>query len=373
MVLPRLLQQLDQAFAESESSLDRECLKAERVVAMARLGMMVESRMALAQVKAQLKRQTEPRLQGWATYAEAVLTYTGDHHEPSIRGLFAQAKQFAVTAGDQTLQAQTSVWLASLDFQEGLWTSFADELIWSMPELCLAPSARLELLMARAYSYAGKPEQSAGYYRAAHRLAALDGDTAMIGAIISTRMTFQADALALEDAFGRCAPEAARRVMIEVESSVNFNAGIGKADRVSWNPMLKAMVCMAMKRYDEATALLETHMRNAMADGLGTHSAYFHAARAWCLWQVGEHEAARRDLTVAREHVADMPDPDDLAATHARIAVMLGQMGQPIEAAQHQREAEKQLQWLTHSQAELCIQLSRVESERARLLQKFAR
>jgi hypothetical protein len=114
-------------------------------------------------------------------------------------------------------------------------------------------------------------------------------------------------------------------------------------------------------------------MRNAMSDGLGTHSAYFHAARAWCLWQVGEQEAARRDLAVARAQVADMPDPDDLAATHARMASLLGLMGQPIEAAQHHREAERQHQWLKNQQAELCVQLARIEAERARLLQKSGR
>jgi hypothetical protein len=68
-----------------------------------------------------------------------------------------------------------------------------------------------------------------------------------------------------------------------------------------------------------------------------------------------------------------MPDPDDLAATHARMASLLGLMGQPIEAAQHHREAERQHQWLKNQQAELCVQLARIEAERARLLQKSGR
>lgn len=367
MVLPRLLQRLDHAIAQSETPLDRECLKAERVAAMARLGMMVEARMALAQVKSQLKRQADPRLQGWAAYAEAVVTYTGDYGAASLKPTFANAKQSAVTAGDQRLQALASTWLASLDFHENQWASFADELIFSMPELCLSESARLELLFARAYSYAGRTEQANHYYRKAHRLATLDSDTAMIGAIISTRMTYQTDAIALADAFGRSDPESARRVMIEVESSVNFNAGIGKADRVTWNPMLKALLCMCMKRFDEATALLETHMRNAMADGLGSHSAYFHAARAWCLWQIAEKDAARQDLKVAQAQVSSMSDADDLAATHARIAAVLLAMDQVNAAHPHQSEAARQLQHLRHDQEELCIQLARVEAERARV------
>lgn len=373
MVLPRLLQRLDHAIVQSEVPLDRECLKAERVAAMARLGMIVEARMALAQVKAQSRRQPEGRLQGWGAFAEGVVTYCTDHTLAAVPTLYREAKQRAITAGDQALQFQASVALANLDFHEARWESLADELMFALATFSVAgPSelARLDLLLARAYSYAGKSEVANTYFKSAHRLAAGDGDTALIGAIMTTRTMYQTDALALDDAFGRGKLEVARRVKLEIDSSSNFNTGIGKADRQSWNAMFKSMLCVCLGQYEEASAMLETHMRNAMAEGLGEHSAYFHAPRAWCLWHLDEKEAALRDLQIAKATLHHMADFDDIATTHARLARLLVLMGRQEEAATHQAEAESAFKHYLHAQEGLCIQLARVESERERLIKR---
>ncbi|TDM08283.1 MAG: hypothetical protein C4K60_02060 [Ideonella sp. MAG2] len=373
MVVPRLLQRLDQAIARAELPLDRECLKAERVVAMARLGNLVEARIALAHLKAQAKRQTEPRLLGWLSFAEAIVVNRTDHTLAVIPHLCREAKQRAITAGDQALQFQASVALAGFDFHDARWEALADELMFALtifpadeaPEL-----ARFDQLLGRAYSYAGKSDVASGYYKRAHRLAAGEGDTAMIGGIMADRTMYQTDALALEDAFGRGNPEAARRVKLEIDSFTNFNSGIGKADRQSWNSMFKSMLCVCLGQFEEASALLETHMRNAMAEGLGEHSAYFHAPRAWCLWHLDEKEAARRDMQIAKSTMHLMPDFDDIATTQARMARLLDLMGHSNEAALHRAEADLALARYRHSQEALCVQLSRVERERERSLKR---
>jgi hypothetical protein len=98
----RLIARLDQAIAQADSPLKRECLKAERGAALARHCRIADARFALAGVRSQAKRHQSPRLSAWAHLLDGLVEHF-DTVSPRAREKFQLALDVATTAGDVAL------------------------------------------------------------------------------------------------------------------------------------------------------------------------------------------------------------------------------------------------------------------------------
>lgn len=351
-MLPRLVVRLDAAIAQAEMPLERECLKAERAGVLARLGLMQEARFALNGLRSQSQRHRSPRLKAWVWMVDGMVSYF-EAIGPQAGQKFLRAHAIAAAADDAPMQALAAAWLAVCAFNA---SHLADLTLYAGTALRLAAAddhptrARVGLVLADAYCFAGDDERSRQWYKTARLHAGADGDSTMMSFLLHNIAAMRAGRISLEDAFGRAKADEARHALMEIESTANYDGGAGAAALSAMVPMVRAWLMVVLGRFEEAIALFDTQLARVNAQGSAHRDARFVADRAWCHLGCGRPEQALADARMAERSIAAQFDPDDRAAAHARLARVLAACGEAADAARHQALAQQAL--LAHEAAQ---------------------
>jgi tetratricopeptide (TPR) repeat protein len=341
----RLIDRLDRAIAEADDPLRRECLKAERVGALARHGLLAEARFALAGVRTQSQRRRDPRLSAWVSLVEGQI----EHFEcvaPKAAEKFQQAHATAAAAGDSAMRALAAAWLSALALNASDKRAFATWVVEALEHAAPdqhAAWARLGLVLADALRFAGDEERSQRWHAKAREHASADGDTAMISALLHNISAMRSARIGLDDAFGRADLSAAQKALLEADSTSNYDWGSGAAALAAMVPLVRAQLLVVLGRFEEAQALFDAYAARVRNEGMAHREPRFLADRAWCQVQCGRTAAALREARTAQRHLDPKQDADDLAATHARLARVFEAAGHAEDAAQHQAKAEEAL------------------------------
>jgi tetratricopeptide (TPR) repeat protein len=341
----RLIERLDQEIAVCRDPLERECLKAERAGALARHGLLDDARFNLAGVRAQNLRLHKPRLSAWVALVEGLIDHF-DSLRPDAVLKFERAYKFAQEACDDGLQAQALAWMATGSFNASDMEAMIHQLgraVRLAPRQHHAAWARIGLVLADAYRFAGDDMRSQHWYNRARQAAGHEGDASMMSAFLHNVSAMRSAVIGLEDAFGRADLAAARRAWMEAESSANYDDGAGSEALVAMSPVVRAQLLVVLGRFDEALALFDTHLMRASAEGMASRGARFLADRAWCLLQLGRLAEAQEDAQAAQSAVMALRDVDDLAAVHARLAQICQGLGLTEPAQAHQQQADAAL------------------------------
>ncbi|OYT89425.1 MAG: hypothetical protein CFE46_03150 [Burkholderiales bacterium PBB6] len=351
----RVIESLDLAIARADQPLARECLKAERAGVLARHGLLADARFALAGVKTQALRHRSPQLSGWVNLAEGLI----EHFEsmaPSAHDRFQRAYAFGGTSGDVRLQALGAAWLAIGCLNRSQLQQMQTHLTQAM--LLAAPDnhaawARLALVLADSLRYAGDDDRSQYWYLKARGHAIAEGDGSMISVMLYNMAAMRSGAIGLEDAFGLADADRAGKALIESESTANYDTGRGNHALASAHSVLRAQLLTVQRRFEEALALFDAHLARASHEGMAPREARFLADRAWCRAQLAKLPEALQDVRLSEAALPRNNDADDRAATHARLARVLGLCGLPQEAAAHQALADEALVAHQASQREM--------------------
>lgn len=364
-MLPRVVLRLDELIAQADSPLDRECLKAERAGVLARLGLMADARFALAGLRTQSQRHRSPRLNAWVWIVDGLITHfesIGDEARDKFQRAWLQAE----AAQDRPMMALSSAWLAVGAFNASdlpaLQRHVANALRLAEPDEH-ATQARAGLVLADAYRFAGDEPSSRRWYLAARSHASADGDSSMISALLHNMAAMRAGRIGLEDAFGRANLDEARQVLLETESTANYDGGAGAAALTAMVPLMRAQLMMVLGRVEDSLALLEACRDHAVAQGSAHRDARILAERAWCRMHLGHTAEALQDAELARQGLAAQFDADDQAATHARLARVLQATGDAAAAALHQALAEQALCQHEAAQRDMRVVLDQAVSQ----------
>lgn len=342
----RLVERLDAAIAAADDPLQRECLKAERAGALARHGMLSDARFALNGLRNLAQRRRDPRLTAWVSLVDGQI----DHFvsiAPQAMAKFQRALASAQAAGDTPLQALILGWMATLNFNASRLPALAaqvrEALTLAAPDHHAA-QARVGLVLADAYRFAGDDARSQAWYQHAREHASAEGDTSMISALLHNIAAMRAARIGLDDAFGHGDLEAAHRALLEAESTANYDWGAGASALQAMVPLQgRAQLLVVLGRWDEATALFDSHLARAKAEGMAHREARFVAERAWCHLRRDRTREALKDARLAAKCLEAQFDPDDCAATHARLARVYSALGRADEAQHHQTLADEAL------------------------------
>jgi tetratricopeptide (TPR) repeat protein len=344
-VASRLIERLDLAIARCQVPLERECLKAERAGAMARHGRLADARFELAGVRSQSLRHRHPRLNAWVCMADGLI----DHFEsvgPQAQEKFRRAHSLAVSAGDQALRALAAGWLAMGSFNASdvpaLAAHLQDGLTHAAPDHHGA-RARLGLVLADAFRFAGDDVQAQRWYLHARQHASIDGDSSMISVLLYNISALRSARIGLEDAFGQGDLDMAGKALVEADSTTNYDHGAGMLSLGSMRDIIRAQLLVVLGRHEEAIALFDQHLVQARAHGTGHREARFLADRAWCHLNMRRIAEALRDARMAEAAMPAQFDADDCAATHARLARIYAACEMLTEAAAHQARADDAL------------------------------
>lgn len=344
--MSRLIDRLDAQIAQAEEVFERECLKSRRAAVLARHGQFAEARFALAGLRSQSQRLRNPVLSAWVAFVDGLIEHC-ESLAPSARAKFQRGYDLASTAGDADLHALSAAWLAMADFNASdvdATVAHAREALRIAPAESHAARARAALVVASAWRVAGDDERAIPWYKVARQHAATEGDVSLVSVLLHNMAAFQAGRISLEGAFDRADLADAQRVLLEAESTGNYDAGVGNAQLLAEVPLLRAQLMTVLGQYDGAIALFDAQLPRARAEGQVHREARFLADAVFGEVKLGRLDEAVKRLRAINAVLPLMTEHDDIAATHARLAVATRALGRAEQADAHAVQAEAALE-----------------------------
>ncbi len=335
--MSRLIDRLDAQIAQAEEVFERECLKSRRAAVLARHGQFAEARFALAGLRSQSQRLRNPVLSAWVAFVDGLIEHC-ESLAPGARAKFQRAYDLASSAGDASLHALCAAWLAMADFNASdveATVAHAREALRIAPPDSHAARARAALVVASAWRVAGDDARAIPWYKVARQHAATEGDVSLVSVLLHNMAAFQAGRISLEGAFDRADLVDAQRVLMEAESTGNYDAGVGNAQLLAEVPLLRAQLMTVLGQYDGAIALFDAQLPRARAEGQVHREARFLADAAFAEAKLGRLDEVVKRLRAINAVLPLMTEHDDVAATHARLAVATRVLGRDDQADAH--------------------------------------
>jgi tetratricopeptide (TPR) repeat protein len=298
----------------------------------------------------------------WVSLVEALIHFYSQTGTKALDRL-RRAHALSRAMNHPLLVPLCAAWLAHVEFNANHMEpmlQYAVEALRLAQPTHHAALARVSLVIADAFHYAGRFDLARPWYAAVRQHALAEGDDAMISAMLHNVAAFRASKTRLTDSFGAADTNEAARAMMEAESTGNFDSGIGTASLSWFVPLLRAQLLTVEGRYVEAIDLFSRNMASAKSQGVARLLVSFMADSAWCKFKLGQSGAALEDVYSCIGVANDECDPDDLAASLARISAILEACGMLDEAAALRERPQKSLQAHTEAQAVLLEKLLRV-------------
>jgi tetratricopeptide (TPR) repeat protein len=351
----RLLAQLAERIAATRDPVQAACLRAQRGIYLARQGKYGQAQAIVDAIRAEFGARPNAEVTAWISLVEAVSQF---YSQPGPKALdrLRRAHALSRAINHPLLVPLCAAWLAHVEFNanrmEPMLQYAVEALRLAKPEHHAA-LARVSLVIADAFHFAGRFDLAKPWYAAVREHALADGDDAMISAMLHNVAALRANQVRLADAFHEPQPEEAKRALLELESTRNYDLGIGTLSLALLIPLVRAQLFMVQGRYSDAVPLYSETLDKQNTENLDRRESCFFAERAWCFFQLGNAVAARADVESACERIANPSDPDDVASAHARVAAILNQIGQHERAVAHQEQSTKFRRQHMDAQAEL--------------------
>ncbi len=357
----RLLDGLDARIAAAATPVDRACLQLRKATYLARQGHDGDAAATVAAVRQAFDKAPNAEVTAWVSLVESLIQFYR-HPDPEAMDRLRRAEVLARAIRHTELMALCAAWLAHMEFNARRMPQMVDHAAQAL-QLAEASHhatmARVSLVIADAFQYAGRLDQAKPWYAAVRDQALAEGDDSMISAMLHNSATFRANNVRLGEAFGNAQAVQAAQALMEAESTGNFDSGIGTASLTLFVPLLRAQLLAVQGRYAEALPLFEANLDRVGEQGMERLKMNFLADRAYCQLRLGRVESARRDIASALESESSDCDPDDLAMLHALVARMLDELGEQVLAKRHQKLANEHLIAHTTLQLDLLERMSR--------------
>ena len=355
----RLLTQLASRIAAARDPVEAACLRAQRGNYLARQGKHDEAQAIVDAIRAEFGDRPNAEVTAWISLVEALIHF---YSQPGPKALdrLKRAHALSRAMNHPVLVPLCAAWLAHIEFNanrmEPMLQHAVEALRLAQPDHHAA-LARVSLVIADAFHYAGRFDLAKPWYSAVRQHALAEGDDAMISAMLHNVAAFRANEVRLADAFGAPVPAEIRRALMETESTENYDIGIGTLSMALLIPLMKAQLLASDGRYGEALAIFDDVLERDSPENLDRRKACFYADRAWCQIRLNRAELALADVDRACERAGNPADPDDVASMHARIAQVLEHLGHHERAAMHRKDSIKFRRLHLDGQAELLNQL----------------
>jgi tetratricopeptide (TPR) repeat protein len=355
----RLLAQLAARIAAARDPVQAACLRAQRGIYLARQGKLQQAEAIVRALREEFGSRPNAEVTAWISLVEA-LNHFYSQPGPQALDRLKRAHALSRAMNHPLLVPLCAAWLAHIEFNanrmEPMLQYAVEALRLAQPDHH-ATLARVSLVIADAFHYAGRFDLAKDWYAAVREHALADGDDAMISAMLHNVAALRANQVRLADAFGEAQATEGKRALLELESTKNYDLGIGAAAWASFIPLVRAQLFVTEHRFAEAIPLYGEALEKNNRENLERRAACFYADRAWCHFKLGAINQAIADVEKACEFVQKAEDPDDRASTEARIAAILDETGEGERAAEHRRRAIQFRLEHSDAQAELLFKL----------------
>lgn len=361
----RLLAQLASRIAAARDPVQAACLRAQRGIYLARQGKHEPAQAIVDAIRSEFGARPDAEVTAWISLVEALIHF---YSQPGPKALdrLRRAHALSRAMNHPVLVPLCAAWLAHIEFNANRMQpmlQYASEALRLAQPEHHAALARVGLVIADAFHFAGRFDLAKPWYAKVRDHALAEGDDAMISAMLHNVAAFRANEVRLADAFGVPVPSEGKRALMEAESTENYDIGIGTASMALLIPLMKAQLLATADRFGEALQIFDDVLEKDSPENLERRKACFYADRAWCHFRRGNHDKALLDVERACEMLDFPADPDDVASTHARIAAILDRLGMDERSAQHWKASTEFRRRHLDSQAELLVQLTRTLDE----------
>ena len=337
----RLLSRLEAAIASTIDLRERDCLRAERAAYLVRLGRANDAQGEIDSLQAGSSSGPVAVVVAWTKFAAGMQDhYAGNDAEALDK--WKRAKALTTAIAERRLFRLTCAWLAYLHYTRADMAStinFLAEALAEPGEICHATAARAALIVAQLYHVTRDFDAASPWYTKTRHHAAMDGDDVMISTLIHNMAWVRAFNVR-QTILSRLAVASPASLRFDAESTRNFDQLIGLTSLSSLHPLLQAQVSLLEDRYEEALRLLDEHTEASRKQGFSRMQSSFLADRAFCKAKLGLLSDAEVDAKAAQENLAADVQPDDLAATHSRLALVYSAVGSHELAKHHQSLAD---------------------------------
>src|SRR5262249_36608358 len=162
--------------------------------------------------------------------------------------------------------AEAAAWLAVADLNANDIAStatHASEAVRLAAPDAHAAHARAALVIGDAWRFAGEDAIAQRWYHRVRPSAPAGGGISRGGMRLHNMAAFRAHRISLDDAFGHGDKVEAQRVLMEAESTGNYDEGVGNAQLLAQVPLLRAQLMTVLGRHDEAIALIDGQLPRA--------------------------------------------------------------------------------------------------------------
>ena len=339
----RLLRQLDQQVAAAPSPMASVAPRARRAMQLARHGALSEAREALTTLHQLSFQHPHADIGAWLHLAEGLMTYYNGFSAQPAQERIQRAHAIAAShAGMEEVQVLADAWLAQLAFVR----HDLDGMI-QHARRCLAVArenedhgalARLGMALGLSWHYAGDGDAAQRWYQRARRHAATEGDDTTLSALMFNMAAMRVALLRRESLNARVRVQ---EMLLSVDSIRHYDAAVGAAMMNELTPVLRAQVLTVEGRFEEARALYEQHLPQAMSLGLERLGSSLLSDVAWCRANSGQPELALRQAREAEVELDPSCELDDRAITHSRLAQVFALLGEAADAQRHDALAKE--------------------------------
>jgi hypothetical protein len=340
--MDRLLRTLNEAIRQARIARELPFLRAERAALLARFGELEAARQEVTQLRALPETADNGVLHAWLWLAESLIDFhqdLGDRARDRVRRAMALARSVRAPR----IQALAAAWLAHMEFRDQQDVAAVEHarqaLLLSGPEHHGA-RARACIVIAGMYQFAGREDLSQPWYALARTHATKEGDGSALTSIAYNLALLRVIAVRLAAVFGTADSLALKRARLGTESSASLDQSVRNRALNHHPPIQRAQILVVYGEHEAALALYDTHLQEAMAQGLKSSECLYEADRALCLLELGRSDAALAAARRADSAFIVATELEEQAVAHAELAEVFDRLGLPDVSRQHQAAAQ---------------------------------
>lgn len=333
-----LLQRLNTDIGSARSLLEADCLRAQRAAYQARIGAFVQADADLATLHGRYDGKPRAAISAWIHLAEGLRShYTDLGH--AARDKIQRAHALSSAAGLTAIQALCAAWLAHLAYlrmDAAAIARHAGQALQLAAADDHAAQSRANLVVAQALDEAGRFDLAKPWYERARHHAVTEGDDATVSAMMWNKAALRFANLRQLACTGGAAAAIQEQVRLHVESTERFDSLRGVQSLQSLQRILRAQFLTEAGAHEEALALFDAHLDEALQQGLGGIASVLMADQAWCRLRQGDRDAALTAARNAEAHLHQALTHGDRAPAHSRLAQVFGELKRDQEAQRHE-------------------------------------
>ena len=345
----RLQKRIQSEIAAAASDEQRALWLVKLAAYEARLGNTKKASGILREVKELFGLRISAQLISWIFLAEGIVDFHRDPMPKSIDRI-QRAYWMSRAIGERELRPLAAAWMAHMDLIRDRYTSMIDLAEEAYTTACgddFASLSRVSLVVADAFNFAGDFSIARTWYSKVRNYALEIGDEVMISAMLHNIAALQVASARMRRAFGHLDEEHVRRALMNVETTGNFDAGIGLISLSSMVPLIRAQILSLCGEFSKALELFDENAEFVNSDSMRRLRSNVFCDRAWCNANLGRGAVAGREISSALDYLCESIESDDLAILHATVANTMELIGLRKGVTFHRELASRY--WAEHT------------------------